>query len=159
MIYNEFEFIDYDMNIYKDIDNWQSVDIKRFATDYSLSVEWEYYMHNTVDYNVGKDVFCKIITAKKEAVAWMVIFCNPEYPVGINPIVIRPDLVGQGLGTRILSEFIKRIDKILPYRSNYIEVGVDVENIRAHRLFEGQGFYKKSSHRDGDFEYYMKTIT
>ncbi|MDR1330194.1 MAG: GNAT family N-acetyltransferase [Oscillospiraceae bacterium] len=154
---NEFQFIDYDERVHKFIDNWRSDDIRRFATEHPLSVEWKYYA-DTADYRVGYDVFCKIAVAESGPVAWMIIFCAPAFPIAINPIVVDPCFVSQGLGTRILREFIERVDEILPRRGDRIEVGIDVENIKSRRLLERLGFRRKGVHPDGDFEYYVKSL-
>jgi RimJ/RimL family protein N-acetyltransferase len=156
-IKNEFQFIDYDKSVHKFIDNWQSADIKRFATDRPLSTEWEYYV-DTSYYRVGYDVFCKIVSANSTPIAWMIVFCNPALPVGINPIVIDPCFVGKGFGARILREFIEHIDEILPRHGDCIEVGFDVENVKSRRMFEKVGFRKRATHADGDFEYYVRAL-
>ncbi|MDR2615363.1 MAG: GNAT family N-acetyltransferase [Oscillospiraceae bacterium] len=125
--------------------------------DGTIADEWSYYL-GSPEYKPGKDVFCKVALRDKTPVAVMIVLCDPNFPVGINPIVVNPSTVGSGFGSLVIGEFLANIDAILPRRGDVIEVGVMAGNVRAIRMFERAGFELAGAHPDGDFLYYRYEI-
>ena len=150
-------FVDYDPVAHRALDAWQGSDIARFAMDGSISGEWKFYVDSN-DYRAGIDTFCKVVLLNDRPVAVMIVFCNPGYPVGINPIVVDPALCGRGIGSEILREFLANIDAILPFHSNLIKVVIDNENVASIRAFTKAGFTFTRMHLDGDVGYYEKAL-
>ena len=149
----KYEFIDYDPVLHRSLDNWRSDAISRFAMDDAISEEWQYYL-DADEYHAGVDAFCKAVHLSGQPVAVMIVLCNPDYPVNINPLVVAPELAGQGHGSAILREFAEHIDNILPSHSGRIEVVIDNENIAAIKAAEKAGFVFAREHPDGDMAEY-----
>ena len=152
-----YRFVDYDPVQHRALDAWRGGDIHRFAMDNGISEEWQYYLDSD-EYKTGADTFCKVVFLKDRPVAAMIVFCNPDYPVGINPIVVDPELTGRGIGSEILREFIANIDVILPFRSDRITVVIDNENSASIKAFTKAGFILTHMHPDGDAGYYEKAL-
>ena len=152
-----YTFEDFDTNRHRALDAWRSDAIARFAMDGSISREWQYYL-DAAEYRAGVDAFCKVALLNGSPVAVMIMFCNPDYPVGINPIIVDPALAGQGLGSEILQEFTAHIDDILPFRSDRIEVVIDLENAASIRAFARAGFNMARMHPDGDAVIYERLL-
>ena len=153
----KYTFLDYDPALHRALDTWQGGDIYRFAMENGISEEWQYYLDSD-EYRAGVDTFCKVVLLGDMPVAAMIVFCNPDYPVGINPIIVNPALAGQGHGSKILREFIENIDAILPFHSNRIEVVIDLENTASIKAFAKAGFTLARPHPDGDAAYYAAKI-
>ena len=153
----KYTFVDYDPALHRALDAWRGGDITRFAMDGSISEEWQYYI-DCDDYQAGIDTFCKVVLLDARPVAVMIVFCNPDYPVGINPIIVDPALAGQGIGSEILREFVGNIGAILPFHSGLIDVVIDNENIASIRAFTKAGFTLARMHPDGDAGYYERSI-
>jgi RimJ/RimL family protein N-acetyltransferase len=147
----------YDPALHRALDAWQSDSIARFAMDGSIREEWQYYL-DASEYHAGVDTFCKVALLGDAPVAAMIVFCNPDYPVGINPIVVDPTRTGQGHGSAILREFIENIGAILPFHSDSIDVLIDLENTASIRAFEKAGFTPARLHPDGDAVIYEKNL-
>jgi len=126
--------------------------------DNGINEEWQYYLDSD-EYRAGVDTFCKVAILNDRPVAVMIVFCDPAYPVGINPIVVDPELAGQGHGSAILREFAENIDTILPFHSDRIEVVVDNENTASIRAFTKAGFRLARVHPDGDAAFYERKLT
>ena len=153
----KYQFVDYDPAAYRALDTWRSETIARFAMDGSISREWQYYL-DAEEYRAGVDTFCKVALLDGRPVAVMILFCNPAYPVGINPMIVDPALAGQGCGSEILREFAAHIDTILPFRSDRIEVVIDFENAASIRAFTKAGFAMARIHPDGGAAIYERKI-
>ena len=153
----KYRFIDYDPAKHSALDAWQGGDIFRFAMENGIGEEWRYYI-DCDEYQAGIDTFCKVVLLGDMPVAVMIVFCNLEYPVGINPIVVDPALAGQGMGSEILREFIANIDAILPFHSDMFDVVIDNENIASIKAFTKAGFSLARTHPDGDAGYYERKL-
>jgi len=153
----KYQFVDYDPVRHRALDAWQGGDIYRFAMENGISEEWRYYLDSD-EYRVGVDTFCKVALLDGRPVAVMIVFCNPDYPVGINPIVVDPARAGQGHGSAILREFVENIDAILPFHSDMFDVVIDNENIASIKAFTKAGFTLARMHPDGDAGYYERRI-
>jgi len=150
-------FFDYAPALHSALDAWRSEAISRFAMDNGIGEEWQYYV-NSKEYRAGVDTFCKVVLLGECPVAVMIVFCNPDYPVGINPIIVDPALAGQGHGGAILREFFENIDAILPFHSSRAEVVIDLENTASIRAFAKAGFTLARVHPDGDVGYYERAL-
>ena len=153
----KYRFADYDPAAHRALDAWQGGDIARFAMENPISEEWQYYV-NSDEYAVGIDTFCKAVLLHNRPVAVMIVFCHPDYPVGINPIIVDPARCGQGIGGEILREFLGNIDTLLPFHSDKIRVVFDNENIASIKAFTKAGFDLARMHPDGDAGYYERRI-
>ena len=153
----KYQFIDYDPQAHRALDDWQGGDIFRFAMENGIGGEWQYYI-GAKEYHAGYDTFCKVVLLNDRPVAAMIVFCNPDYPVGINPIVVDPELAGQGHGSEVLREFVANINAILPFHSNLIRVVIDIENIASIKAFAKAGFTLARVHPDGDVGYYERAL-
>jgi RimJ/RimL family protein N-acetyltransferase len=153
----KYTWQDYDKAEHYFIDTWENDAIKRFACDGKWSEEWDYYLKES-EYKAGFDTFCKVVSLNGTTLAAMIVFCNINNPVGINPIIVNPFYQNKGFGTEIMREFISELDCILPFHRGLIEVGVDTENTASVRLFEKVGFKLQAVHPDGDFAYYRYEI-
>ena len=153
----KYQFVDYDPVGHRALDAWQGGDIYRFAMENGISEEWQYYL-DADEYCAGVDTFCKVVLLDGRPVAVMIVFCNPDFPVGINPIIVDPTRTGQGHGSAILREFIENIDAILPFHSDMFDVVIDNENIASIKAFTKNGFTLARVHPDGDAGYYERRI-
>jgi len=153
----KYTFVNYDPVLHRALDAWHSEAIARFAMENGISEEWQYYL-DADEYRAGVDTFCKVVLLGGTPVAVMIVFCNPDYPVGINPIIVDPALAGQRMGSEILREFIANIDAILPFHSDRIDVVIDNENIASIKAFTKAGFTLARMHPDGDVGYYEKKL-
>jgi len=148
-----YQFIDYDPVLHAALDAWRSDDIAEFAMNEGIGSEWRYYI-DAPEYQAGVDAFCKVVLLDDMPVAAMIVLCHPEYPVGINPIIVDPARVGQGHCCAILREFAENIEAILPGKRERIRVYIDNENIASVRAFAKAGFACVGEHPDGDGAYY-----
>jgi RimJ/RimL family protein N-acetyltransferase len=149
---------DYDPKIHTEIDKWcEQQAIREFACDNLWNEEWAYYCSNP-EYHPGEDVFCKIIYANNIPVAAMIIFCNPQYPLVINPIIVNPNEQNKGHGTRIFQEIINNGDKLFPKHSGTIEVGCNLNNAPILRVMEKCNFEMSRLHSDGDFAIFSHSL-
>ncbi|MDR2091525.1 MAG: GNAT family N-acetyltransferase [Clostridiales bacterium] len=138
-----FVWEDYDFERHAFVDLWESADIKRFATKRKWSDEWKYYSDSD-EYNAGRDVFCKIVKDGDAVLAALIVFCDPKYPLSINPIVVNPKYCGRGYGFAVLKELVENADKIFPSRVNgTFEVVVSKKNIASVKIFKKLGFMEK----------------
>ena len=153
----KYHFIDYDPVAHRALDSWQGGDIYRFAMENSISEEWQYYI-DAEEYHAGIDTFCKVVLLNDRPVAVMIVFCNLDYPVGINPIIVDPALTGRGYGSEILCEFVANIDAILPFHSDLVDVVIDNKNIASIKAFAKAGFTLARLHPDGDAVFYEKKL-
>ena len=153
----KYRFVDYHPEMHNVLDAWRGGDIARFAMDKGISEEWQYYI-GAKEYHVGVDTFCKAVLLDGKPVAVMIVFCNLDYPVGINPIIVDPALAGQGRGSEILREFIANIGAIMPFHSDRIEVVIDNDNIASIKAFAKAGFTLARMHPDGDVGYYERAL-
>lgn len=153
----KYRFVDYDPAAHRALDSWRGGEIARFAMDGPISEEWQYYV-DSPEYRVGVDAFCKVVLLNDRPMAVMVILCHPDYPMGINPIIVEPTLCGQGYGSGILREFIENVNAILPFHSARAEVVIDNDNTASIRAFAKAGFTLARVHPDGDVGYYERKI-
>jgi len=152
-----YDFVDYEPALHRALDGWRGGEIARFAMDGSIGEEWRYYL-DSKEYRAGVDVFCKVALLDGRAVAVMIVFCHPDYPVGVNPIIVAPELAGQGHGSAVLREFFGNIGEILPAHSDRAEVVIDKGNVASVRVFVKAGFLPLREHPDGDVVYYGRAL-
>ena len=153
----KYSFVDYDPVLHRALDDWRSEAIARFAMDGPISEEWQYYL-DAPEYRAGENAFCKVVLLNNQPIAVMIVFCNLEHPVNINPIAVDPARTGQGHGSAILREFVEHIDAILPFHSGRMEMVIDNENTAAIHVAEKAGFVRVREHPDGDVANYELTV-
>ena len=68
---------------------------------------------------------------------------NEKYYLCINPIVVNPDIMNQGIGKSMLTQIIKNSKIICGGEVNYIKALSEEENIASIKLFEAVGFKKE----------------
>jgi RimJ/RimL family protein N-acetyltransferase len=152
-----YQFVDYDPVTHRALDDWRSESIDRFAMDNPISEEWQYYVDSD-DYRAGGDAFCKVVLLDGRPVAVMIVLCGPEPVAVVNPIIVAPELAGQGIGGAVLREFAECFSAILPFCCGRIEALIDNNNIASKRAFTRAGFTLARAHPDGDSGFYEMKI-
>ena len=93
-----------------------------------LSNSYDYYYNQ----QKTKDVRILIVKAKSKYIAF-VICCffqeDGKNVLGINPIVVNPQLLNKGYGHRILNELLNHTKEITGWNIDKYYAGIDIGNI------------------------------
>ncbi|MGI6781398.1 MAG: GNAT family N-acetyltransferase [Acholeplasmataceae bacterium] len=155
-IYNEKE--------HKEIDQWilqryssNSGLINEFALFYEpLSKIVKWYHDNP---NQMSNLFDLILVAreKNKIIGFIIINYfteNNKKTIGINPIVVEPNLIGIGYGTKMIKDIISKKGKIFDMDPNDLYVTVSVNNDMANKMFQALSFKIVGYSPNNDFIYY-----
>ena len=81
-----------------------------------------------------------------------------EYCLAINPIIINPKFIAQGIGTKILKLIVLKAEDIVEWRVDIVKGDVEKENVASIRILEKTNFIKNKNN-DNFFEYIYKNRT
>lgn len=162
-----FEIIDYNVHTHKFLDEWNDESknanaklISMYATyNEPISKTYQYFLEHPYDMANIKS-FIKLFL-NEGVVYGIVVFHyyneNGKFYIGVNPIIINPGLLSQGIGTKILKEIIIQADKITEGYIDIIKADTEETNIASIKMFEKVGFIKESNNNNF-VEYSYKTI-
>ncbi len=148
----KFNILDYDKQKHKDIDNWIDEDkyqnaklINKFATyNETISETYEYFINNPFDMANIKS-FIKIFE-KNNIFYGIVIFHyyveKNIYYLGINPIIVNPNLMNKGIGTQIIQQIINEAKEIANGQVHFLRVNIEEKNIVSLKLIKKFDFKK-----------------
>ncbi|MDD4090462.1 MAG: GNAT family N-acetyltransferase [Acholeplasmataceae bacterium] len=143
----------YDPLKHKIVDSWILEDkyinakqINEFAFfNEPISTNYKYILNNPYEMANIKS-FIKVFKSD-ETIVGVVVFHyytdNEKYYLGINPIVVNPDMVNQGVGKSMLNQIIKNSKIICGGEVNYIKALSEEKNIASIKLLETVGFKKE----------------
>lgn len=108
-----------------------------FSDKISDIYEW-YFSH------VGEmsNIFNKFIVVEDNNIKLAIIIFNYYFneqgkkEVSINPIIVNPILINQGIGQKIIKELITIKCKIYYIQPNYIYAGINANNLTSKKIFE-----------------------
>ena len=142
------------------------------GNDLSVMLDWLQRTHVKEWWDDGDDTIGKVSEhyASEPDTVFRYIVCSDDgSPVGyiqyyvesndtggIDLFIGEPDVLGQGLGTEIVTAFIKLIDQ--EYGPRVVVIDPDPNNQRAIRCYEKAGFHfdRIGSNTDGKLVYFMR---
>jgi RimJ/RimL family protein N-acetyltransferase len=150
----QFKWIDYNSAYKDDIETWNSDEqTKKYAIDDGINAEHLYYLDDD-DYIHNESYFCKLVLEEDNIIAVIFLFDGEKHPLGINPIIVNPDLRNQGYCKRVIKELMEHTVKIIGKEKYVFYAGIDLDNTASIRAFENVGFTLTDMHPGGDFGYY-----
>lgn len=159
-----FKIVDYDIEKHKQLDQWNDEKLYLNAkqiNDYALYDEplssfYNHFQENPFDMaNIRS--FIKVVEGDKDilgAVVFHYYLEDEKYYLTINPIVINPLKMNQGIGTNILRYIIKEAREIADGKVDYLRCNLNMSNEASIRLFTGRGFIEENE-EDGGFKNYF----
>ncbi len=157
----KFVWEEYEIKKHKELDRWKDKDfsdnsevINKYAMfNEPLSNSYDYYYNQ----QKTKDVRILIVKAKSKYIAF-VICCffqeDGKNVLGINPIVVNPQLLNKGYGHKILNELLNHTKEITGWDIDKYYAGIDIGNTASKKLFASFGFKLKKLDEDEKFGYY-----
>ncbi|NLB48615.1 MAG: GNAT family N-acetyltransferase [Erysipelotrichia bacterium] len=162
-----FTIVDYDINKHKLLDDWidesKYINVKtinKYATYHEpISETYQYFLDNPFDMANIKS-FIKVF--ERDGISYAVTIFhyyndNDKYYLAINPIIINPKLINQGIGTIVLKLIVLKAKKIAEGKVDIIKGDTEKTNVASLRIFEKSGFIK--SKKNDDFIEYIYKLT
>ncbi len=123
-----------------------------------ISTNYNYILNNPYEMANIKS-FIKVFKSDKTIVGVVVFHYyndNDKFYLGINPLVVNPDMMNRGIGKSILNQIIKNSKIICGGEVNYIKALSEKKNIVSLKLLERAGFKKEEA--DKNFISYIYNI-
>lgn len=162
-----FEIIDYNIHKHKFLDEWIDESknqnaklINMYATfNEPISKTYQYFLEHPHDMANIKS-FIKLF-ANDNVIYGVVVFHyyneKDKFYLGINPIIINPQFLGRGIGTKILKQIIIQAVKITRGHVDIVKADTEETNIASVKMLEKVGFIKAA--KNNNFvEYVYKII-
>lgn len=160
-----FNIIDYNIKKHKDLDDWideskhiNSKLINKYATyDEPISESYQYFLDNPFDMANIKS-FIKVFEHNNTSYGIVIFHYYKEedgYYLAINPIIINPEFINQGIGTQILKLITLQANEIAEGQVNIVKGDAEEENIASIRILEKAGFIKNEKN-ENFIEYFYK---
>ena len=162
-----FEIIDYNIHKHKFLDEWIDESknqnaklINMYATfNEPFSKTYQYFLEHPYDMANIKS-FIKLF-AHDNVIYGVVVFHyfneKDKFYMGINPIVINPQFLGRGIGTKILKRITNQANKITEGHVDIVKADTEETNIASIKMLEKVGFIKAA--KNNNFvEYIYKII-
>lgn len=160
-----FNVVDYDIKKHKALDDWideskhvNSKLINKYATyDEPISESYQYFLDNPFDMANIKS-FIKVFEHNDISYGIAMFHYYKEEGkcyLAINPIIINPEFINQGLGTKIMKLITLRAEEIVEGQVDIVKGDVEEENIASIRILEKAGFSKIKTN-ENFIEYFYK---
>ena len=156
----------YDKELDSDLDEWSKKDYSDYQNDvhrYALfngNISQLYSSYYENPDQMGS-IFDKVIVVEEYSLKAAVIVVNyfidekdNKKVLGINPILINPQLINRGYGQRIIKNLINIKGEIFEMYPDKIYAGIDATNLRCIHIFKKLGFKKVGKTEEDDFYYY-----
>lgn len=151
-----FVWCDYIPQKMQFVENWLDEGaVKSTGLDAGFRNFYEYWA-NEDGFDAGKNFWCKVVCECDIPFA-VIAFCQHESKIIIMEILIDPDKRSQGLGSKLLKEFLER-KEIIGFTIQKSEAVIFPGNIGSQKAFENAGFQFHHAHEDGTALYYVYEI-
>lgn len=162
-----FKIVDYDIEKHLSLDDWideskhvNSKLINKYATyGEPISDSYQYFIDNPFDMANIKS-FMKVFEYNDISYGVVMFHYYKEkdkYYLAINPIIINPEFINQGIGTKILKIIVQKPKEITEGKVDVVKGDIEEENIASIRILEKTGFIK--SEKSENFIEYIYKIT
>lgn len=163
----KFKIVDYDIKRHVSLDEWIDESkhinaklINKYATyNEPLSETYKYFLDNPFDMANIKS-FIKVFEYDDISYGVTVFHYYKEsdkYYLAINPIIINPIFINQGIGTKILKEIILKAEKLTSGNVDIVKGDSEKTNIASIKILEKAGFVK--GNKNENFIEYIYILT
>lgn len=158
----DYKIVNYDLKRHYILDKWidesEHVNAKlinKYATyNEPISNTYKYFLDNPFDMANIK-TFLKVFEHDHEFYGVAVFHYYKEeekFYLAINPIVINPKFINQGIGTKILKQIVENVRQISGGHVDIIKGDTEESNLASIRILEKSGFIKDKQN-DNFIEY------
>lgn len=161
----KFNIVDYNIKKHKDLDDWTNESkhvnaklINKYATyNEPISESYQYFLDNPFDMANIKS-FIKVFEHNNTPYGIAMFHYykeEDEYYLAINPIIINPEFINQGLGTKIMKLITLKAKEIAEGQVDIVKGDVEEGNIASIRILEKADFIRGEK-KDNFIEYFYK---
>lgn len=143
----DFVWHDYDPITMGYVENWlDEAAVKSTGLDEGFRTFYEYWAKED-GFSVGENFWCKVALENDNPTA-VIAFCQHEQKIIIMEIVVAPELRGQGIGKKLLREFLES-EEIIGFAIQKGEAVLFPTNTASQKAFENAGFQYHHTYEDG----------
>ncbi len=153
----QFEWTDFDPTAHVFVETWlddHAIRMTGIDDGWTPYVDW---LLTDSESRPGENCWCKVISQNNTPFAAVCLYFTDERCLNVSEYLVAPTHRGKGLGTAALRELLTHTEDLLGITVDCAEAVIFPNNPASKHAFENAGFRYRSTHPDGDADYYIYT--